>query len=219
MDKPWAAALTGGGFVVLGVASFAVGGEPPDVDEPITEAIDFYDDDIRYLGAALGALAGTVLVFFGGILRRVLRDAEGPNGVLSAVAFAGTIILATGAAIDATITFALTEAAEDLEPAAVQSLLALWHNDFMPFAVGGQIFLLATGLSIVRHGALPKWLGWIAIVLAIIGVTPIGFAAFVGMVLLVAIFGVLIWLRGRSGAGGDAAAPNPGPGPPSSASA
>ena len=42
------------------------------------------------------------------------------------------------------------------------------------------MLLLATGLSIVLYGALPKWLGWIAILLGVIGLTPIGFFAFLG---------------------------------------
>ena len=75
--------------------------------------------------------------------------------------------MATGIAIDSTIAFALAEAADDIEPAAAQALQALWDNDFLPIALGSTVMLLATGLSIVRHGALPKWLGWIAIVLGV----------------------------------------------------
>ncbi len=69
---------------------------------------------------------------------------------------------------------ALADTADEIRPSAVEALSALWSNDFLPFAMGLQVFLLATGLSIVRHGVLPKWIGWIAIVLAVVAVTPIG---------------------------------------------
>src|SRR5687768_9256768 len=167
-SKDWLAALTGVGFLVLVIVGIAVGGgEPPDPsDEPIQEIINFYDDntDSIWISSIIQVWAGTFLVFFGGYLRKVLRAAEGEGHMLSAVALAGTVILALAAAIDATINVALAEAVdnvEDLEPSAVQALSILWTNDFLPFALGVQVFLLAAGISVVRHGALPAWLGWV----------------------------------------------------------
>lgn len=200
-DRSWLAPLTGLAFLVLAIIAFAISGEPPDpTEDSAREIVDFYVDehDSQIASAVLAAIAGTLLVFFGGSLRRVLRDAEGPGGMLSAVAFAGTIIIALGLAIDATITFTLAETADDISPSAVQALSALWSNDFIPFAVGIQIFLLATGISVLRHGALPKWIGWIAVALGVIAVTPIGFAAFIGAGILVAVIGVLLAMQARA---------------------
>lgn len=200
-DMSRLAPLTGLAFLVLAIVTFAVSGEPPDpTEDSAREIVDFYVDnhDSQIVSAILTAIAGTLLVFFGGSLRRVLRDAEGPNGTLSAVAFAGLIIIALGLAIDATIGFTLAETADDIRPSGVQTLSALWSNDFIPFIMGTQIFLLATGLSVLRHGALPKWIGWIAIVLAVIAVTPIGFASFIGAGILVAVISVLLTMRSRA---------------------
>jgi hypothetical protein len=123
--------------------------------------------------------------------------------VLSTVAFAGAVIMATGGAIDGTISFALAEAADDVPPESVQALQALWDNDFLPLAVGALLLLLASGLAIARHGVLPKWLGWIAILLAVLSITPLGFIGFMGGALWIAIVSVLLALRLRreSGAG------------------
>ena len=110
----------------------------------------------------------------------------------------GAGILATGIAIDSTIAFALSEAADDIDPAAAQALQALWDNDFMPFALGSIVLLLASGLSIVRHGALPKWLGWIAIVLGVISMTPAGFVGFLGAAVWIVIVSVMLSLRARA---------------------
>lgn len=199
--KGWLAPLTGLVFVVVVIVAFMVSGEPPDVTEDsVREVVDFYVDnkDEQMIGAALAAIAGTLFVFFGGVLRRALRAAEGEGGILSAVSFAGAIIFAIGIAIDGTITFALAETADDIRPAAVEALSALWSNDFLPFAMGLQIFLLATGISIVRHGALPRWLGWIAIVLAVVAVTPAGFVSFLGAGVLVAVISVMLTMRARA---------------------
>ena len=201
-DKRWLAPLTGLAFVVLAIAGFALSGEPPDAtDEPAQAIVDFYVDNegAQMLGAIMEGIAATLFVFFGGVLRRVLRAAEGEGGTLSAVAFAGTIIFATGLALDGTITIALTETAGDIDPTAVQALAALWQNDFLPFAVGIQTFLLATGLSIVRHRALPAWLGWTAIVVAILAVTPVGFVAFLASGVLIAVMSVMMAVRARAG--------------------
>ena len=115
------------------------------------------------------------------------------------VAFAGALILATGLAIDSTISLALAETANDIDPAATQALSALFQNDYVPFALGAILFLGGLGLSVLRSGVLPKWLGWIAVVLAVIGLTPLGFAAFIGAGLLIAVIGVMLALRGRNG--------------------
>jgi len=77
------------------------------------------------------------------------------------------------------------------------ALQALWDNDFIPLALGTEVFLISTGLSIVRHAALPKWLGWVALVLAVVGFTPIGFVAFGGAGLWIAVVSVMLAVRAR----------------------
>jgi hypothetical protein len=202
-DRNWIAALTGVGFLVLAIASVALGGgEPPDpTEDPVEEIVEFYvdNDSNIWIGSLLQGFATASLVFFAGYLRNVLRAAEGAGHTLSAVVLAGATILATGLAIDATLNLTLVETAEDLEPGAVQALAALWHNDFMPMAVGGFIFILAAGLSIVRHGALPAWLGWVAIVIALGTLTPAGFIAFLLAALWIAVVSVMLTMRARRG--------------------
>ena len=101
-------------------------------------------------------------------------------------------------AIDGTINIALAETAEDIDPSAVQALAALWQNDYIPFAVGLQVFLLATGLSALCTGAIPKWIAVIAILLAVIAMTPIGFVAFLATGILVLVLSVVLTIRARA---------------------
>jgi hypothetical protein len=207
-SKAWLVPLTGVAFVVVLVIGFIVAGEPPAADEPVQEIVSHYDEnkDSVQIGAGLVAIAATFLIFFGGYLRKVLADAEGGGGILSAVVLVGASVIAVGGAIDATISFAIAEAVDDIDPTAVQALQALWDNDFFPIALGTTVFLLASGISIVRHGALPKWLGWVAIVLGVVGVTPIGFVSFLAGGVWILIVSVLLSLRARG-----PAAPEPTP--------
>jgi hypothetical protein len=199
VKREWLAPLTGVVFVALGVLGFIIGGEPPGADDPVQEIVDHYTDNEGSViaGAILVAFAAVFLIFFAGYLRKVLSAAEGEGGVLSAVSLVGAAVMAVGIAIDATISFALAEAVEDIEPTAVQALQALWDSDFIPIAVGTVVFLLSTGISIVRHAALPKWLGWVAILLAVVGLTPIGFVAFLGGGIWILIISVMLALRAR----------------------
>lgn len=196
-DRGGLVALTGVAFLVLALLGLAIGGEPPDSDNA-TEVVDFYVENKGSLRVALfiHTAAVVLLVFFGAFLRYVLQAAEGGRDFLPTVAFAGTLILATGLAIDVTIALALTETAEDINPAAAQALSALFENDYIPFAVGSILFLAGLGLSVLRSGVLPKWMGWVAVVLAVIGLTPLGFVAFIGAGLLIAVLGVMLAMRG-----------------------
>ena len=201
-NKEWLAPLTGVAFVVVGIISFLISGEPKSADDPVKEIVNFYVDkkDSVQISAIAGVVAGLLLIFFGAYLRKVLQAAAGEGETLSLVSFIGLVLVALGFAIDGTISFALAEAAEDIDPVAVQSLQALWDNDFLPIMLGVLAFLWATGISVIRSGALPKWLGWVMILLGIVGVTPIGFVAAIGSAILVLVLSILLSLRARSGA-------------------
>jgi hypothetical protein len=197
--REWLVPLTGAGFILVGIVSFIVGGEPKSADDPVREIVAFYVDnkDSVQAGAFIGLLATVLLVFFGGYLRGFLRDASGEGETLSLIAFVGLAIVGVGFAIDSTILIALSEAADDISPSAVQALQALWDNDFIPIVLGTQLFLWATGISVIRSGALPRWLGWVMVVLGVIGFTPIGFVSAIGSAILVLVLSVLLAVRAR----------------------
>jgi hypothetical protein len=199
-------------FIVLAVIAILVGGEPPSADDDVQEIVDFYldnEDEIE-ISAALGTLAVAALIFFANYFRRVL--AEAGEGLMSATVLVGGSIMAIGIAIDGTISIALAETADDLEPASVQTLQALWDNDFLPIALGAFVFLVSAGIAVVKSGVLPAWLGWVAIVLAILGPTPIGFVSFLGGALWILVASVLLTMRAR-----DTARPATAPPPPPAA--
>jgi hypothetical protein len=199
-NREWLVPLTGVAFILVGIVGFLISGEPKSADKPVNEVVDYYLDnkDSVQIGAFLGVVASLLLIFFGAYLRKVLRAAAGEGETLSLISFIGLVLIGVGFAIDGTISFALAEAADDIDPIAVQSLQALWDNDFLPIALGVLCFLWATGISVIRSGVLPKWLGWLMIVFGIAALTPIGFVSFIGSGILVLIISILLSLRARS---------------------
>jgi hypothetical protein len=199
-SKAWLVPLTGVAFLVVAIISFIIGGEPKDAGHPAQEIAQWYIDnkDEVVIGAFVGVGAMVLLVFFGAYLRNVLRAAAGGDDTLSLVSFIGLVLVALGFAIDTTILIALAERADDIDPTAVQSLQALWDNDFVPIALGVLLFLWATGISVVRTGALPKWLGWIMILFGVLALTPIGFVSFIGSAVLIVVISIMLSLRARS---------------------
>jgi hypothetical protein len=204
MDKrSWLHPLTGVLFVVVLIVAFALGGEPPDAaDEPVQEVVDFYADneDSVFIGGVLQGIGGALLIFFGGYLYKRLRAAGAEAS--AAVAFGGLIALAVGIALDGTINIALTELVngdEGPDEGAVQALGVLWTNDFLPLAMGMAVFLWGTGVAVVRHGGLPTWMGWVAIVAAITAISPAFFVAGIVAALLVLVSSIMFSMEERSG--------------------
>ena len=192
---PALAPLTGVAFVILVVIAFIVGGETPDTDDSPQKILDFYNDNEaeQIIASALLGWGTVFLYFFLGVLRSVLRAAEGAVGRLSAVAFGGGLVLGVGILSFAGFTFTLADTADDLSPDAAQALNALNSDFFIPLSAGLGTFMLASGIAAVRTRVLPGWLGWIAVVLGIAAVTPVGFFAFLLAGLWVIAVSVLLW--------------------------
>jgi hypothetical protein len=189
------APLIGIAFVAVVVAAFAVGGETPDVNDSPQKILDFYNDNdsSQQFAAALLAWGSVLLLFFLGVLRTTLADAEGGSPRLSAVAFAGGIVLSLGILSFAGFTFALGDAADHLSPVAAQALNTLNSDFFFPVAAGTGTLMLATGICSVRTGALPAWLGWLAILIGIAALTPAGFFGFLAFGIWTIIASIVMW--------------------------
>lgn len=189
--------LSGVAAVGLIFASFAVGGEIPNIDAPLNEIVSFYTkhDSDQMLGGILSAYGAFFFLVFSTTVAGVLRRARGEAGGASALSFAGGITATLGMCIFAGITFALSDTPEKLNPVALQALNALSDDLFIPLAVGTAAFLLGTGIGVVKTAALPKWLGWVAIALGVLAITPIGFFAFMGLGVWTLIASVLLSIR------------------------
>lgn len=203
------APLTGIAAVVLTVVMVIVVGEPPDVDKSTAEVVAYWDDTKHIVGAVLLMLAGALLVWFGGSVRAMLRQAEGEPGRLAAVAFGGFVILGLGFAAFAGFEFAAAETAGDVPGEVTHTLATLDAYFFFPAALGQFLALLATAVVVLRHGGLPRWLAYAAIVIAIVLITPLAFAGVVAMAIWIVIVSILLYRHAGAPAPGPAAASPP----------
>jgi hypothetical protein len=199
--RGWLVPLTGVAFLVVLIVNFIVQGEPKSADDGALAVANWYRDnkDQAEIASFLGIAAGVLLIFFGAYLRRVFDAADPGRSMLPILVLIGLSIVAVGGAIDSTLLFAAAEAADDISAPQLQTIQAIWDNDFLTLALGVEVFLWAASLCVLRTGALPKWLGWVGIVLAIVGFTPVGFAAAIGAALWIVIVSILLALRERSG--------------------
>lgn len=198
--------LSGILFVVLVIAAFAVGGETPDVDDSAKKVVSFYVDnsDEQQFGSALLAMACVALLFFLGSLRQTLGAAAGDEGGLSTVVVIGGVMIAVGASVFAGIGFTLGDAADDLPADATMALNALNSDLFFPIAVGTAVFNLGLALAILRHGGLPRLLGWVALVVGIVALTPGGFFAFLATGIVVVWASIVLTMQARAPAASSA---------------
>jgi hypothetical protein len=199
-SREWLVPLTGILFIVLLFVSFIVQGEPKAADHSANEVKQWYLDnkDAAQISAFIGVVAGALLIFYGAYLRKVLAAAEGVGAMLPVVVVIATAIVAVGGAIDSFILFATAERAKDLPPESVRTLQTLWDNDFLVFFMGVLVFNWAVGISVLRSGVLPRWMGWAAVVFGVISLAgPIGFAGVIGAGLWVLVSSIMLSLRAR----------------------
>lgn len=200
-DKPWVPLLTGLGFAVLLIISIIVTGSPKGADDGPAAVAQWYSDnkDAAEIGSFIGAVAGGFLIFFGAYLRKVLEPGAGL--MLGILPLIGIAIVATGAAIDGMLMFAAAEAVGDIPAPEVQTIQAIWDNDFLPLILGVIVFNWSVGFAVLRSGALPTWMGWWGIVFGVLSLAgPIGFVGALGAALWIIIASILLSMRASGGA-------------------
>ena len=210
------APLAGVIFFLLVVAAAVVGGETPSTEDPTGEVVSFWEDEEgkQIASSILLAWASVFFVWFAASWRAAIAGAEGGAGRLASIVYGGAVIFATGAAGLASVAFGAAETAGDVPPAVTQTLSVLNSVLFFPLAVGISLFLLGSAVAILRTRVLPVWLGWVALVLGVLAVTPVGFWALLAGIVLIVVFSILLFLRAGAAAGGPTP-PAAAPGSPS----
>lgn len=171
--------LSGIAAVGLIFASFALVGDTPETDAPVSELVTFYtsgDGDVT-AGANVLAFGALFFLLFATSAAAAVRRAQGDSGMASTLSFGGGLLFTVGLLLFAGVSYALGDVPDALDPAALQTLHLLNEDLFFPVAMGLVAFLLGTGVGIVKTGVLPPWIGWVAIAIAILGMTPVGFFA------------------------------------------
>jgi hypothetical protein len=206
------APLTGVVFFVLIAITLALSNDTPDTDSSTADTVSYWSaHDSRLIASAIiGTFAVIFFIWFGGSLRSALLRAEGGEGRLSTLAFAGILVIGITGGIGSSLTFVVADTVNDVPAEATQALSVLSEDFFLPFLAGIALFMFATGLCVLRHGGLPRWLAWAAIVIGVVSVTPVGFIGFVLSFIWVPVTSIVLYLRG-AGTAPLGAAPPAGP--------
>ena len=81
----------------------------------------------------------------------------------------------------------------DVAPQVTQTFSVIQADFFFPLAVGAAVFLVANGLAILRWEPLAAWLGWVAVVLGVLCLTPVGFFAILLMLVWIPVISVMLF--------------------------
>ncbi|HZK35448.1 MAG TPA: hypothetical protein VFC57_00620 [Aeromicrobium sp.] len=151
---------------------FLVEGSGPDTTTAGAKIIaDYHKSNaaVQISGYAL-VIAAAVLIFFGAALRRALRC--GHADWLAGAAFGGTMAMAiVGFVVTA---YAMHDAVKAGDATVAQSINILDHANFVPAMLGLCCTFLATGLSSLRTGALPRWICLVSVILGVASPLPSG---------------------------------------------
>jgi hypothetical protein len=207
--------LTGVVAVVLWIIGvFVFESAAPGGDASASEILAYFDEDSTsiFIGAFLFALGTAFFVWFLGSLRAAFLAAEAQPGRLTAVAFAGGV---GKAVFDMGVVGAMAAGAlaadesDDLAPQTAQALFFVDDAFFIGAEFMALVFMSAAGALILMRRALPAWLGWLALVIALgLLIVPIGWAFLLfGVPLWVLLASVTLFMRGPETPTGAAAVP------------
>jgi hypothetical protein len=158
-------------FTALVVSSFFTP-DTPSTDTPAEEIAAQLSGDrtAHQLSLLLGFLADIAFpVFLAGLWSR-LRRWEGPTGMFAALVLAAGAAVLTLMLVSSGLYLALVQyaSAGQPDPAALPALIAL--NDWVGAGIvpAGVAMFLAAAVAILTTRALPRWLGWLAAVTALL---------------------------------------------------
>lgn len=178
MDK-WAryGAASGIAAVILFGIGFFIVPEPPNPDASAGEVASYFaeEDTAIQVGAAFVAASALLLLWFLATLTAVTRITEG-GPRLSSTAFGAGVIAIALLLADVTA-FAVGAFRPENMQASPELAQALLDFSVLALGVGSVVFaglFLAMGLLSLRLQALPAWLGWTALLVAILTALRLG---------------------------------------------
>lgn len=165
-------------FLLFFAFVFFTSGEELSDTEAGSKVIESLNDkrDLRNIAVFGAPVAIAALLLFTSRLRATLGSAAGAARHLLQY---GAVIYSVAILLDSVLTLAMLNAADKDKEGVAEVLNAAWSADWIIFTTGIALLLLGAGLSILRTGVLPRWMGWIAAVLGVVSLLgPGGFAGF-----------------------------------------
>jgi hypothetical protein len=186
--------LAGVAYAALIIAGDLAIGEFPGSDTTLPELSRYFAAHSSRVqtGGELMIWGGLALGLFGIAVWARVREAAGPP-VVAGLMLVGTAVAVVSELIGAAsyVTLGNIGANPDVTPEALQA----WHVGSQFGGGGGTLLMLGLFAAGVFTRAVPRWLGWAALVLAIAEVTPFGFLASILVLLWTAVAGIVLTLR------------------------
>lgn len=184
------AALAGLAFVVLYVAAFALGIEVGDSKQ---EILDYYADSghraKEVVAFFLIAGAALSLAIFATALRSIITRFERESAMLAALTSAGGIacaaLILTGNAVSRATAFASMDKDFQLDTDTRDLFETAGFLLYVSGALAAILLVVGVSLAALRHGVLPRWLGWAGFAVAALLPLAIGFVGFLVFLLWV----------------------------------
>jgi hypothetical protein len=207
------AALAGVAFVVLYAAAFGLGIEVGASDR---EILDHYADSGNRAKEAVAffliAAAALAFVAFAGSLRSLIARVEQESAMLAALAWAGgtscAVLVLAGNAVSRATAFATMSDDFQLDPNTRRLVEDIGFLLFVSGALAAILLVVAVSLAAIRHGLLPRWLGWAGFPAAALLPLAIGFIGFLVLALwILAVSAALALRRTSTTAAGAGATP------------
>jgi hypothetical protein len=192
-------ALAGPVFAVLFLLALFVLDDDGPGDKASGKAVVDYVND--HEGALLvGAFGGpalvALLVLFFSHLAALARERSAAAGAGPTVMVAGAVLWGAGLLGGSALQLAALDSADDNQEQVAQTIYVLLNADWLPFIAGIAVTLIGAGMTVLRVGLVPRWLGWVALVVGIIAlIGPGGFAGFFVGPLWMLVTGILLLMR------------------------
>jgi hypothetical protein len=195
--RQWLAGLGVLYGILFGVAAIATN-QGPGINASATSVAEYYNSHHANSDAGIFlVLASCVaLAFFTGVLRSTVFPSPAKDRGLMSVSAVGTAVWISGMLLAAALQTTLLDASHYGHAAVIQSVNFLTTDDFFPIVIGLSIFAIATGIGMLRSGALPAWLGWVTVALGVLAAAgPLGGIAFLIAPVWALVTGIVLLLR------------------------
>ncbi len=194
------APLSGIAFVVLLIVGLVVvSGNTPSIDDSASKIASYYGDHKakETLAVIVVAISAVALAIFAVTLRNFLRDGGADRTIWPTLALFGGVVAVAGLFFAGAVHLALVNGGDKhISPVAMVAVNALDSEALLAFLVPLGIMLIgAAGATLSGGGALPKWMGWVALVIGIVFFTPAFFVSVLLMFIWIIVASILMYRR------------------------
>lgn len=195
----FAIVFTGWNTMTVGTTTSALIPMAPSENAPARVLVSFLNAHVteEWLQVYLGGMALALVVVYVSRLRVVLRNGR-KTDVLPNTAFGGGLVFVAAATVAESMKIVYLLAAHHHQAISVaKSVYFVSENSELLFLFGTALLTAATGLAILTGSVLPRWLGYVSLVVAIITVAGpvISFFGFIATAVWFPLLGLMVESR------------------------